>query len=177
VAGRPTKLTPETTSAILRDLSDGLPRTTACERAGVAYSTLKLWLKKGRAAKAGAYFAFSAGLKKAEADAVARNVATVQRAAAERDEVTVKQTVKPDGTRETVTTTRRVFEWTAAAWWLERKFPEDWSSARGELAELRRRVAEIEAAAAGRNADHDATEAAGNDGRGRDPTRGGRRRP
>ena len=52
-------------------------------------------------------------VQKAESDAVARNVAVIQTAAKK--------------------------SWQAAAWWLERRYPEEFATNRRELAELRRR--------------------------------------
>lgn len=91
-AQRPTKYTPERVKSILSDLAAGIPKQHAAIRAGVSDQTLLNWEHK--------YPEFAAGIRKAEADAVARNVALIQRAA-------------QDGT------------WQAAAWWLERRHPEE----------------------------------------------------
>ncbi len=63
------------------------------------------------------YLAFSNAVKKAEADAIARAVATIIIAG-----------------RKT---------WQAHAWWLERKWPEDWGTNRLELAQLKRDIYEL----------------------------------
>lgn len=103
MAGRPAKLTPRVQASLVRDLKAGLTRACACVRAGITYATLKTWVHRGR--KGGkdnaAYSTFLAAVKKAEQDAVARNVGVIQKAA-----------------RKT---------WQAAAWWLERKAPQDWA--------------------------------------------------
>jgi transposase len=104
VAGRPNrsgrhpKLDPAVQRVIVESVAAGVPRKYAAQRAGIDESTLRLWCSKGRKGGKGQaiYVALLAALKKAEADAVARNVAIVQKAA---------------------NTT-----WQAAAWWLERRY-------------------------------------------------------
>lgn len=57
-------------------------------------------MKRGSDSKAGVYFEFFEAVKTAEAQAVARSVATIQAASRK--------------------------SWQAAAWWLERKHPDEW---------------------------------------------------
>lgn len=87
---RKTKRTPETVKAITDLLRAGVPRTHACAASGVSHDSFMRWLD---------FADFAEAVKKAESDAVARNVAVIQQAA-----------------RTT---------WQAAAWWLERRYPED----------------------------------------------------
>lgn len=68
---------------------------------GIDKSTWYRWLSEGETAKSGLKKEFYDTVKKAEKDAIARNVALIQRAAQEGN-------------------------WQAAAWWLERKYYEDW---------------------------------------------------
>ena len=68
---------------------------------GIDESTWYRWLNEGEKAKSGIKREFYETIKKAEKDAIARNVALIQRAAQEGN-------------------------WQAAAWWLERKYFEDW---------------------------------------------------
>ena len=68
---------------------------------GVEKTTWYRWLSEGEKAKSGLKREFYDTIKKAEKDAIARNVALIQRAAQEGN-------------------------WQAAAWWLERKYFEDW---------------------------------------------------
>ena len=143
--GRTPKLTPAVHKVIVKSVRDGVPLKHSARAAGVGESTMRAWRARGRAEESGPYTAFQADLLKAESGAVVRNTATVQRAAAERDEVTVKKTEYADGRSETVTTTRRVFEWTAAAWWLERRYPEEFSGNKKELGQLRKLVREMAA--------------------------------
>lgn len=105
--GRPSKLTPEIQEKICQLLKAGNTFRTACEVAGVGWSTGREWRTRGEdrhSAREGDedYAAFAAAVQKAEEEAAARNVALIQKAAA-------------NGT------------WQAAAWWLERKFPGEWA--------------------------------------------------
>src|SRR5262245_30907299 len=93
--GRKTKLTEATQRVIVEGVAAGVPFKYAAQRAGIDESTLHLWMRKGRRAKKGPHFQLFQSLKKAEADAVARNVAVVQNASTK--------------------------SWQAAAWWLERR--------------------------------------------------------
>jgi hypothetical protein len=106
-AGRPSKLTPEVRDRICQLLKAGNTFRTACEVAGIAASTGREWRARGEdrhSAREGDedFALFAAAVQKAEEEAAARNVALIQKAAAE-------------GT------------WQAAAWWLERKFPAEWA--------------------------------------------------
>ncbi len=105
--GRPSKLTPEVRDRICQLLKAGNTFRTACEVAGIGASTGLEWRARGEdrhCAREGdeAFAAFADATRKAEEEATARNVALIQKAAAE-------------GT------------WQAAAWWLERKFPAEWA--------------------------------------------------
>lgn len=77
------------------------------------------------------------GLKKAESDFIARQLKIIRKAAGPRTETTVKKTEVPDG-EKIETTTKRVVEWTAAAWLLERRHPDQFGKRETEeLAKLR----------------------------------------
>jgi hypothetical protein len=99
----------------VRILRTGCTIETAAEHAGISKRTLQLWLQKGEDAEtrreAGAklsaaderYMALAKDVRKARSEAEVRALATIQRAAA-------------DGT------------WQAAAWYLERAFPDRYSA-------------------------------------------------
>jgi transposase len=99
--GRPTKLTPELQAKICDAIRAGNYLETAAAFAGINKTTLHRWLRRGANAHQGAYHAFSRAVDKAFADSEARDVALISKAAAEGS-------------------------WQAAAWRLERRFPERW---------------------------------------------------
>ena len=115
MAGRPTKLTPQVQARIVQAIVGGNDITVAAAYAGIGKTTFYEWLERGRkeAARLAAssrakpkdsetpFAEFADAIQKAQADAETRNVALIAKAAQE-------------GT------------WTAAAWWLERKYPERW---------------------------------------------------
>jgi hypothetical protein len=131
--GRPTKLTPERHAAVVKAAAAGLPRELLAKAAGVQARTLRGWMAKGKAATKGVYRELFDAVRAAEIAAIETCLAVVMKAAAERDEVTTKVITYRDGTTRTETTTKRVFEWTAAAWLLERRAPSWFSSAKHVL--------------------------------------------
>lgn len=145
--GRIPKLTPDSQKTIVDAVTAGVPQKYAAQRAGITPQTLCNWKAKGRKATSGGYYEFLEALKKAEADALARNVAIIMRAASERTDTTVKEFFGPDGAlvrRET--SSKKVFDWCAAAWWLERQYPEEFGR-HAELAnELRKLLKEMKEA-------------------------------
>jgi len=92
-AGRPSKLTPEVQTEIVRSLKAGSYLDVAAEFAGIDETTLYRWLKRGEKAKSGRYFEFRQAVTRAKAAAEVRAVGHIAMAAAE--------------------------DWRAAAWFLE----------------------------------------------------------
>ena len=113
-----TKLTPVLVDSLCTDIRDGIDQKHAALRAGIAERTFYEWMASGRKNETPEFAAFYAAVKKAQADAVAANVMLVQIAARE-------------GT------------WQAAAWWLERRHPDQYGSDRKRVKELERLLAEI----------------------------------
>ena len=68
---------------------------------GIGEVTWYRWLREGEIAKSGLKRQFWQAIKKAEKEAIIKNVAVIQKAAEEGN-------------------------WQAAAWWLERRYYEDW---------------------------------------------------
>ena len=104
--GRPQKLTAEVARVLVESVAAGMPRRHAAARAGIGLSTFMLWMANGREGISdgpdGAnYVELLERIKRAEADAVQRNVVLIQTHA-----------------RKT---------WQAAAWWLERRYPADFA--------------------------------------------------
>lgn len=146
MANHISKLTPEAKASILDSISKGMAQKLIATRAGISPRTLQHWLTLGRRNQGQQWIAFYAEVKKAESDAIAEKVAIILKAATGTTEKTVKRTVFPDGTSKEETTSRKVFEWTAAAWWLERNFPDLYGSDRTRMKHLERRLAELEKA-------------------------------
>ena len=110
-----TKLTATTRRAVVKAISDGLPRKFAAEVAGVSERCLYKWLAAGRKGESPEAVQLVQDLKKARAKGVAARLARITKAASKG-------------------------AWQADAWVLERTHPEHFASERRELAELRREV-------------------------------------
>ena len=100
MAGRPTKLTPEVQEVIVDGINAGLTFGLTCARAGVTYATFYNWLEKGEAAKSGALMEFFDAVERAKADSALRLVSQI--------------------------TLQAPTDWRAAAFMLERRFPDDY---------------------------------------------------
>jgi hypothetical protein len=94
--GRPTKRTPTVEEIITEGIRTGLPYKFAAARAGIAYETLREWLKAGEEGNPN-LSAFSQAVRQAEADGVHANLVAITRS--------------PD--------------WRARAWVLEHRHPEE----------------------------------------------------
>lgn len=99
--GRPTKLTQEVHDKIVTAIRAGNYIETAAAYGGIAKQTLYDWLKRGEADPGSAYGKFLDAVERAKADAEVRDLYLIDQAA-------------QDGS------------WQAAAWKLERKFPQKW---------------------------------------------------
>ncbi len=98
--GRRSKLTPEVQETICRYVRQGLTYETAARAAGISESTFYRWRARGEKAQRGKFRQFWEAVKKAEAEAEQRLVERIL--AASRD------------------------SWQAAAWILERRYPDRW---------------------------------------------------
>jgi hypothetical protein len=156
--GRPSKLTPAVQARIRECLARGSTRVDAATQGGIDCMMLRRWERRGRRQKNGKFRRFCEAAKRAESDAVESCVATIPRAATEHAEVTVKTTEFPDGTVKTETTTRKVFEWTPATWWLERirasdfgkKESTEFAATQKQLDKLRKPILGTDAARGGK---------------------------
>lgn len=99
--GRPEKLTPELQSKIVAFIRAGGYIETAAAAAGISKVTFYEWLKRGAGQAKGSYRDFANAVEKAAAESEMADVARINKAA-------------QDGV------------WQAAAWRLERKYPERW---------------------------------------------------
>lgn len=100
--GRPTKLTPEVQERIVAVLRSGAYVHQAAETAGIGRSTFDDWIRRGDsdAEKDKPYRELREAVEQARAEAEARHVALIARASSK--------------------------SWQAAAWLLERQYPERW---------------------------------------------------
>lgn len=98
--GRKPKLTRKLIEDAEKLIKLGNYNTTVCQYLGIHQSTWYKWLKEGEKAKSGLKKEFFERIKSAESHAEIRNVQLIQQSANE--------------------------SWQAAAWYLERKFPDRW---------------------------------------------------
>jgi hypothetical protein len=103
--GQPTKLNDISAQRVIASVKKGLPRDTSAKLAGVAPSTLALWLKKGREGDP-VYSDFSERVREAEAHGEAELVGLMR-----------------DHSRSS---------WQACAWLLERRRPQTWGARKYE---------------------------------------------
>ncbi len=99
MAGRKTKLTPELQDDVVKRIRAGNYIKVACQAVGISHTAYFDWLKKGQEGKS-PYAEFLDAIKKAESEAHVNYVAIVASHAPK--------------------------QWQAAAWWLERRFPDKW---------------------------------------------------
>ena len=100
MAGRPTKLTPEVRDLIVDGINAGLTFGLTCARAGVSPATFYRWLDRGETAKSGVFREFCDTVSRAKADSALRLVSQI--------------------------TLQAPTDWRAAAFLLERRFPDDY---------------------------------------------------
>jgi transposase len=98
--GRPTKLTPAAQGKIVAAIQAGNYIETAAAFAGVSKQTLYSWLRRGERARRGIYRDFNDAVQLALAQSEVMDLEVIRRAAR--------------------------LNWTAAAWRLERRYPEKW---------------------------------------------------
>ncbi len=119
--GRPSKLTPEIQEKIVQALSIGNYRKDAAEYAGIDAATLRRWMLRGAREKDSAYADLRAAVLEAESRAKITAIGCITKA-------------------------MRNGDWRAAAYWLERKFPHQFSD-RSQLFLIQKTFEQVEAAA------------------------------
>lgn len=98
--GRPSKLTPECQARIVQAIEVGATYELAAGYGGISYETFRRWMDAGEKAKSGIFRAFFEAIKSAESKAAIKWLALIDKAAADT--------------------------WQAAAWKLERRYPQDY---------------------------------------------------
>jgi hypothetical protein len=148
--GRPCKLTLEVRKIILDAIAAGGLYKHAAALGGVSRITLNNWLNKGKRAKRGEFFDFLIAVKRAEANAVINAVVRIQKAAegGELIEDRTRTSTRTYRDGSSITVIVHVQKWTrpawqAAAWFLERRCPEDYGRNAHQLRELRKIVGEM----------------------------------
>lgn len=125
---KPPTLTPKIHKAIVDSVRNGNYFSVACEANGVPESTGRNWLQKGRQPDAEKVYAlFALDIKKAEADAEEIAVQLIKQAAEGRVVKRTKITRENGKITKAEQSEDVVSEWTAAAWYLERKHWQKWS--------------------------------------------------
>ena len=126
--GRPTKLTPALQKRIVQAIRRGCYVETAAALAGVHKDTFYSWLKKGAKDEGEkVYRDFNAAVEKALAESERDDLAVIEKASRGYEVVKTKVVTYKDGTTEETTERSTKFDWQAAAWRLERRFPERWA--------------------------------------------------
>lgn len=116
--GRPTKLTDSLITSAVGLLLQGNYRCVVARLLGVGFSTFRKWLRIGSKYPDGLYGHFRAAVIAAESMAEARAVATITSAGQDDPRLLLE--------------------------YLARKYPKRYGAYRGELGELKRRIAELE---------------------------------
>ncbi len=101
---RPTKFNEKTKRRIYKALRIGASKKHAAYAAGISYELLRQWMQKGKQEESKEFIAFLAALKRAESDFCMKALKNINDA----------------GTKK----------WQAAAWLLERRYPEHYGKNR-----------------------------------------------
>jgi len=107
MCGRPSKLTIEAQKKIAEAIRLGATYQAASAAGGISYASFNNWMNKGADAKSGQYFEFFNAIKKAESDAQLNWLEIIEKAAPRN--------------------------WQAAAWKLERRYPDDFGRQKMQL--------------------------------------------
>lgn len=132
--GRQPKLTPAIHTAIVSSVRAGVPYKYAADGAGISPRTMRKWMAAGKKAKkASPFAAFYSAVKKAESVGVTSRVRRIIKAAKGGQ---IIERITTTTTNATGATTTRVVEklsvgqWTADAWMLERRYPDEFAANR-----------------------------------------------
>lgn len=123
------KFNKENTDKIIEAIRTGVPKRYAAARAGITEETFYNWqrpfLPDGETPNPVYSAEFAEAVKRAEADCVAANMAVIQRAGRGRKGKRTKRL--EDGTEVIEEFDLEKPQWTAAAWYLERRHRDDFA--------------------------------------------------
>ena len=123
------KFTDGTRKAILVAIEKGNSQKNAAALVGLRGETLSRWLKEGRDAESGDFHNFAKAVAKAKIrgeQALIEHIRDTATAGLSHEET--REEVSDNGNKTTVIT-KRVVDWRAAAWLLERRDPQHWGAA------------------------------------------------
>ncbi|MEM6432391.1 MAG: hypothetical protein AAF773_00820 [Cyanobacteria bacterium P01_D01_bin.115] len=135
---RQTNLTPQLTRKIAANVKKGCYFNVACELAGIPQETGRYWLARGKGTHPDSdtpddpFHTFHIAIKKAEAEAEKKAAEQIITAAQGRISEKTEEGNGPKGPFSKVTREEKR-DWTAAAWYLERKYPHRWGRNRMEV--------------------------------------------
>lgn len=127
------KLDDKMHEAIVSSIKSGSFQTVAAQKAGISISTFRTWMERGEMEQARIEEGFPADPEETKYLRFKQDV-DIARATAEVEAVKAIRMVATSGT------------WQAAAWYLERSFPQRWARNREEEAPKSKETADPEAA-------------------------------
>ena len=145
------KLTPEIIKTLAKHVSNGHTNIDACRLAGISEATFYRWLKIAEGKTSGLHYDLDEALERANADFkqfhldIIIDAASTPKKQTHREQISVPGPPGDDGKPTTkiekvkVTVTETPPQWTASAWLLERKFPDEFASAQRKKRRNRRR--------------------------------------
>ncbi len=119
----------EVRAQLLKGIANGLSYKDACTVAGVSERVFYYWKLKAEEAKSGVYYQLFQDVKKANMYSKQKHFKNIENAAFGGDE-TIETRVEKDSVGNivstTITTKKAGRVWTASAWMLERRHPEEY---------------------------------------------------
>lgn len=128
--GRPSKLEPDAVERMVNAIRAGNTLDTACAVAGIRHKTMRNWIHAGVGQKRGKYRDFYSRIKKALAEAEAFHVTNITSVARGRPaQERRREEIAEDGTKTVIIERHggQAPQWTASAWFLERRNPKRYS--------------------------------------------------
>lgn len=129
-AGSHGKISKKKREAYCEAIRLGLTKTRAIRLIGVSMQTIDNWCRWGERDGKGKYFHFWKSVIKAQELFIEDNLLNIQAVAQGKNQIKeTKTTYDKDGKikEEIVTVKDNKPQWTASAWLLERRHPQDWS--------------------------------------------------